>query len=90
MISEKQKRILAFSYSDYDALICDGAIRSGKTRIMTVAFIDWAMRQFSDKRFGICAKTIDSAIKNVVLPYMSMSYAKKRFATGKNFLRGHA
>lgn len=79
MISEKQKRILAFSYSDYDALICDGAIRSGKTRIMTVAFIDWAMRQFSDKRFGICAKTIDSAIKNVVLPYMSMSYARKRY-----------
>ena len=68
MISEKQKRILAFSYSDYDALICDGAIRSGKTRIMTVAFIDWAMRKFSDKRLGICAKRIDSAVKKVVWP----------------------
>ena len=25
MISNKQKKILAFSYSHYDALICDGA-----------------------------------------------------------------
>ena len=28
MISDKQKKILAFSYSPYDALICDGAVRS--------------------------------------------------------------
>ena len=47
MISAKQKKILAFPYSGYDALICDGAIRSGKTSIEVVAFIDWAMREFS-------------------------------------------
>ncbi len=80
MISPKQKKILAFSYSDYDAIICDGAIRSGKTRIMTVAFIDWAMREFSGKRFGICGKTIDSAVKNIILPYLSMSYARKKYS----------
>lgn len=34
MISDKQKKILAFPYSSYDALICDGAVRSGKTSIM--------------------------------------------------------
>ncbi len=79
MISSKQKKILAFPYSSYDALICDGAVRSGKTSIMTVAFIDWAMREFSGQRFGICGKTVDSATKNIIVPYISMSYAKERY-----------
>ena len=79
MISTKQKKILAFSYSDYDALICDGAVRSGKTSIMTVAFIDWAMREFDGQRFGLCGKTVDSCTKNLVIPYISLSYAKKKY-----------
>ena len=79
MISKKQKKILAFPYSPYDAIICDGAVRSGKTSIMTVAFIDWAMREFSGQRFGICGKTVDSASKNIIIPYISMAYAKERY-----------
>lgn len=79
MISPKQKKILAFPFSRYDAIICDGAVRSGKTSIMTVAFIDWAMREFNGQRFGICGKTVDSAVKNIVVPYISMSYAKERY-----------
>lgn len=80
MISQKQKKILAFPYSGYDTLICDGAVRSGKTSIMMVAFVDWAMREFSGQRFGICGKTVDSAVKNIIVPYISMSYAKKRYS----------
>lgn len=76
MISAKQKKILAFPYSGYDALICDGAVRSGKTSIEAVAFIDWAMREFSGQRFGICGKTVGSATENMVIPYISRSYAK--------------
>jgi len=79
MISPKQQKILAFPYSAYDAIICDGAVRSGKTSIMTVSFIDWAMREFSGQRFGICGKTVDSAVKNIITPYISMVYAKKRY-----------
>ena len=79
MISNKQKKILAFPYSDYDAIICDGAVRSGKTSIMMVAFVDWAMRNFSGQRFGICAKTVGSAKQNIVVPYMGMSYARKKY-----------
>lgn len=79
MISPNQKKILAFPYSSYDAIICDGAVRSGKTSIMTVAFIDWAMREFSGQRFGICGKTVDSATKNIIVPYISMSYAKEHY-----------
>lgn len=79
MISPKQKKILAFPYSRYDALICDGAVRSGKTSIMMWAFIDWAMREFNGQRFGICGKTVDSATKNIVVPFISMSLAKERY-----------
>lgn len=79
MISQKQRKILAFPYSKYDALICDGAVRSGKTSLMMVAFVDWAMREFSGQRFGICGKTVDSASKNIVVPFISMSRAKKLY-----------
>lgn len=79
MISPKQKKILAFPYSNYDAIICDGAVRSGKTSIMMVSFVDWAMREFSGQRFGICGKTVDSATKNIIVPYISMSYTKQRY-----------
>lgn len=80
MISDKQKKILAFPYSTYDALICDGAVRSGKTSIMMVAFMDWAMRCFNGCRFGICGKTVDSATKNIVVPYTQMAYANERYS----------
>lgn len=79
MISDKQKKILAFPYSKYDALICDGAVRSGKTSIMMWAFVDWAMREFNGQRFGICGKTVDSATKNIVVPFISMTLAKERY-----------
>ncbi len=79
MISLKQKKILAFPYSSYDAIICDGAVRSGKTSIMMWSFIDWAMREFSGQRFGICGKTVDSASKNIIVPFISMTLAKERY-----------
>ena len=79
MISAKQKKILAFSYSKYGALICDGAVRSGKTSIMTWAFVDWAMREYDGQRFGICGKTVDSASKNIVVPFISLTLAKERY-----------
>lgn len=79
MISEKQRKILAFPYSGYDVLICDGAVRSGKTSLMTVAFIDWAMREFCGQRLGICGKTVDSAVKNIVAPYLGLAYAQETY-----------
>ncbi len=78
-ISNKQKQILAFPYTKYDALICDGSIRAGKTMFMVVAFIDWAMREFNNQRFGICAKTVDSASKNIVAPYLALTYWKYKY-----------
>lgn len=79
-ISPKQKQILAFSYTNnYQALICDGSVRSGKTSIMTVAFVDWAMREFNNTNFIIGGKTVGSAIKNIVVPYMALTYSRERY-----------
>lgn len=33
-------------YKEYDAIICDGAVRSGKTLSMGMGFFLWAMRRF--------------------------------------------
>lgn len=79
MISPRQQKILAFPYSKYDALICDGAVRSGKTSIMMWAFVRWAMENFSGQRFGVCGRTVDSCTKNIIVPFTAMSLAKERY-----------
>lgn len=78
-ISEKQKQIMAFPYSKYEALICDGAIRSGKTAFMMLSFVDDAMRRYDGQLFGICGKTVDSTNKNLIQPYTRLTYAKDRY-----------
>lgn len=78
-ISEKQRKILAFPFTKYDALICDGAIRSGKTAIMMISFVDDAMRRFNRQRFAICGKTVDSTTKNIIAPYLELTYAKEKY-----------
>lgn len=79
MISDKQRKILAFPYTKRDVLICDGAVRSGKTSIMMWAFVDWAMREFDGQRFGVCGRTVDSCTKNIIVPFTAMSLAKERY-----------
>lgn len=91
-LSEKQKQILDFVVDDSDTLICDGAVRSGKTLIMSFAFILWAMCNFDKTSFGICGKTVTSAEKNIIKPlqqleqpYYSMSYKiSNRMLTVRN------
>lgn len=80
MISAKQKKILSFPYSAYDALICDGAVRSGKTSVMSVSFVNWAMTNYSHQRFGFCGKTVDSCWKNLVIPLTSMTYIREKYS----------
>jgi hypothetical protein len=75
MISKKQKQILTFPYEeDNYGLICDGAIRTGKTIWCSISFILWAMSNFSGRNFGICSKTIGTAIRNVINPLLEIKY----------------
>lgn len=78
-ISRKQKQIMAFPFTSYDALICDGAIRSGKTVFMMLSFVDDAMRRYNNQRFGICGKTVDSTVKNIIMPYLGLTYAQDKY-----------
>lgn len=84
MISPKQLKILAFPYSKYDILICTGAVRSGKTSLESVSFMDWAMKNFANRKFGICGKTVGSAIENIVTPWINMSRTKQKYTVKFN------
>ena len=76
-VSEKQNMIMEFPYMGYDALICDGAVRSGKTSIMTVSFFMWAMNNFSNCAFAFCGKSVGAEERNIIQPFLGIR--KKRF-----------
>ncbi len=76
-LSKKQKLILKFGhqkkYQGYNSIICDGAVRSGKTIIMIISFVHWAMRFFENASFAVCGKTISSAERNIIDKVFSLS-----------------
>lgn len=53
-----------------DAVICDGAVRSGKTMCLSLSFVLWSMAAFQDKAFALCGKTVTSLRRNVVTPLL--------------------
>lgn len=54
----------------YDAIICDGAVRSGKTLAMSFGFVFWALARFPGAGLALCGKTITSLERNVVRPLL--------------------
>lgn len=54
----------------YQAVICDGAVRSGKTTCLSVSFLAWAMDTFEETDFALCGKTIQSLRRNLLVPLM--------------------
>lgn len=70
--SPKQAKILKFAYDDCGALICDGAVRSGKTVTMTIAFVLWAMEHFDRVNFAVCGKTVSNAERNILRPFQQI------------------
>ena len=70
--SKKQAQILKFAYSDEESLVCDGAVRSGKTVVMIMAFVLWAMSRFDGVNFAICGKTVSNAERNILKPFQQI------------------
>lgn len=75
--SPKQLTVLSWwhpesSFSRHDALICDGAVRSGKTLCMSISFIAWSFFAFTDTSFAICGKTVQSVRRNIVTPVIPL------------------
>ena len=78
-LSQKQKKILSFPYTGYDAIICDGAVRAGKTSIMALSFILWAMGNFSNRQFAICGKSVGAVTRNILVPLQNIRYLQDQF-----------
>ena len=70
--SSKQMQVFNWwlKYDNYDAIIADGSIRSGKTISMSISFVIWAMNKYSRHTFAICGKTIESLRRNVIVPLL--------------------
>lgn len=70
-MSKRQKKILCWwhkssRYAEYNGIIADGAIRSGKTVCMGFSFVLWAMTNYDRHNFAMCGKTIASFRRNVL------------------------
>ncbi|MGC4378268.1 PBSX family phage terminase large subunit [Fictibacillus sp. Mic-4] len=75
--SLKQKKVLTWwmpgsPHADKDAIICDGSVRAGKTVVMSLSFVMWAMETFDGENFGMSGKTIGALRRNVVGPLKKM------------------
>lgn len=69
--SRKQRQVMNWWMSespvkDFDGIIADGAIRSGKTVAMSLGFVFWAMETFDGQNFIMAGKTISSFKRNVL------------------------
>lgn len=65
--SAKQRKVLEWwRDGKFDAIICDGAVRSGKTFALGVSFFLWAMARFQRQRFGLCAASINGVRRNLL------------------------
>lgn len=79
-LSVKQRQIVDFAISKDTALICDGSVRSGKTTIMSLTFLVWAMSNYNRTNFAICGKTVQSAERNILKPLMEIEGLSAAFA----------
>ncbi|MBQ7229331.1 MAG: PBSX family phage terminase large subunit [Oscillospiraceae bacterium] len=69
--SPKQRRAISWWLpggpdAGFEALVCDGAVRSGKTLAMGLGFFLWAGSGFQGRRFALCGKTIGALRRNVL------------------------
>ena len=70
--SPKQRRAMLWWLpgspdAGYEAIVCDGAVRSGKTLAMGLGFFLWAQARFHGRRFALCGKTIGALRRNVLV-----------------------
>ncbi len=75
--SEKQLKVLSWWSKSSpergrDAVICDGAVRSGKTFCMVLSFVLWSFYDFCGSDFALCGKTIRSLRRNMVTPVVPL------------------
>lgn len=75
--SRKQLEALTWWHPDsphhrLDAIICDGAVRSGKTLCLSLSFVAWGMASFSGADLAFCGKTVTSLSRNLLVPLLPL------------------
>lgn len=71
--SPKQRRVLrwwcpASADSRYDGIICDGAVRSGKSLCLGLSFFLWSLTAFQRGEFALCGRTLGAVRRNLWFP----------------------
>lgn len=92
--SSKQLTLLTWwcknsPFNNYDAIICDGAVRSGKTLCMSISFVSWAFSSFEEGSFAICGKTVSGVRRNilsVLLPVLKQLGFTYKESISKNYV----
>lgn len=69
--SKKQLKILTWALEgspteDKYMLVADGSIRSGKSLIMSLAFVLWSMTEFNGMNFAITGKSSGAVRRNII------------------------
>lgn len=63
----KQRQVLTWwRQNRWQAIICDGAVRSGKTFCMGLSFFLWAQSCFDGRQFALCGKTVGALRRNLL------------------------
>ena len=50
----------------HEGILCDGAVRSGKTVSMVLGFFLWSMASFRGGTFALCGKTVGALRRNIL------------------------
>ena len=95
VFSPKQRRVLTWwrpgsPDRDRQAIICDGAVRSGKTLCTGLSFFCWAMRSFQNRNFALCGKTVSSLRRNLLselIPLLENMGFRCRMQSGRNLIQ---
>ncbi|MDR2833295.1 MAG: terminase family protein, partial [Streptococcaceae bacterium] len=82
--SKKQRQVMKWwtknsPFKDRDILICDGAVRSGKTLSMSMSYTFWAMEHYQDKNFIFAGVTISALKRNVTNDLVETLKGLKQF-----------
>ena len=84
--SKKQRMVLNWwtensPVKNYEGIIADGAIRSGKTVAMSLSFVFWAMESFNGENFIMAGKTISAFQRNVLTNLKNMLRSRGYYCT---------
>jgi len=79
--SKQQKRALTWwhpksPHADKDIIICDGAIRSGKTVSELISFTLWSLSNFENETLILAGKTMGALKRNVLNPLFKILTAQ--------------